>query len=140
MYKRQLCEVAEKYAPDPSELFYIIGTEVPIPGGETEEPDALDVTSVARFHDTIQTHRDAWEARSLMHVWDKIVSVVTQPGVDFGHTSIYPFEPEKAAHLRDAIVKLGGSAEAINPLNPVHLVIDHSVMVCLLYTSPSPRD
>jgi aconitate hydratase len=31
--------------------------------------------------------------------------------------------------MRDAIVKLGGSAEAINPLNPVHLVIDHSVMV-----------
>lgn len=31
-----LCEVAEKYAPDPSQLFYIIGTEVPIPGGETE--------------------------------------------------------------------------------------------------------
>ena len=33
------------------------------------------------------------------------------------------------ASMRDAIVKLGGSAEAINPLNPVHLVIDHSVMV-----------
>lgn len=103
-----LCEVAEKYAPDPSELFYIIGTEVPIPGGETEEPDALDVTSVARFHDTIQTHKDAWEARGLMHVWGKIVSVVTQPGVDFGHTSIYPFVPEKAAPLRDAIINESG--------------------------------
>ena len=103
-----LCEVAEKHAPDPSELFYIIGTEVPIPGGETEEPDALDVTSVARFNDTIQTHRDAWEARGLTHVWDKIVSVVTQPGVDFGHTSIYPFVPEKAAPLRDAILKETG--------------------------------
>ncbi|RKQ69548.1 aconitate hydratase [Litorimonas taeanensis] len=33
------------------------------------------------------------------------------------------------AAMRDAMVKLGGSAEAINPLNPVHLVIDHSVMV-----------
>ncbi len=33
------------------------------------------------------------------------------------------------ASMRDAIVKLGGKAEAINPLNPVHLVIDHSVMV-----------
>lgn len=99
-----LCEVAEKYAPDASELFYIIGTEVPIPGGETDEPDALDVTSVARFHDTIQTHRDAWDARGLTHAWNRIVSVVTQPGVDFGHTSIYPFIPEKAAPLRDAIL------------------------------------
>ncbi len=99
-----LCEVAEKYAPEPSELFYIIGTEVPIPGGETEEPDALDVTSVARLHDTIQTHRDAWDARGLDAAWARIVSVVTQPGVDFGHTSVYPFVAEKAAPLRDAIL------------------------------------
>lgn len=32
------------------------------------------------------------------------MSVVTQPGVDFGHTSIYPFVPEKAAPLRVAIL------------------------------------
>ncbi|NBT32578.1 MAG: tagatose-bisphosphate aldolase, partial [Rhodobacteraceae bacterium] len=50
-----LCAVAEKYAPDPSRLIYIVGTEVPIPGGETDEPDALDVTSVERFRATIQT-------------------------------------------------------------------------------------
>ncbi len=33
------------------------------------------------------------------------------------------------AAMRDAVVKLGGNAEAINPLVPVDLVIDHSVMV-----------
>jgi len=33
------------------------------------------------------------------------------------------------AAMRDAMVNLGGDAEDINPLNPVHLVIDHSVMV-----------
>jgi aconitate hydratase len=33
------------------------------------------------------------------------------------------------AAMRDAIVTLGGNADAINPLNPVELVIDHSVMV-----------
>ena len=60
-----LCAVAEARAPDPTKLIYIIGTEVPIPGGETEEPDALDVTSVACFHDTIQTHRDTWAAHGL---------------------------------------------------------------------------
>ena len=103
-----LCAVAEKYAPDPSELIYIIGTEVPIPGGETEEPDALDVTSVDRFHDTIETHRAAFEARGLADAWTRIVSVVTQPGVDFGHTSIYPFVPEKAKPLSDAILMQEG--------------------------------
>jgi len=103
-----LCAVAEAHAPNPDDLFYIIGTEVPIPGGETEEPDALDVTSVARFRDTIQTHRDAWAARGLDAAWSRIVSVVTQPGVDFGHTSIYPFVPEKAQPLADAILTEDG--------------------------------
>ncbi|HEX4695878.1 aconitate hydratase AcnA [Sphingomonas sp.] len=33
------------------------------------------------------------------------------------------------AAMRDAITRLGGDAARINPLVPVHLVIDHSVMV-----------
>ncbi|MXY32486.1 MAG: aconitate hydratase AcnA [Boseongicola sp. SB0664_bin_43] len=33
------------------------------------------------------------------------------------------------AAMRDGIVALGGKAEKINPLNPVDLVIDHSVMI-----------
>jgi aconitate hydratase len=33
------------------------------------------------------------------------------------------------AAMRDAMGKLGGDAQKINPLVPVHLVIDHSVMV-----------
>jgi aconitate hydratase len=33
------------------------------------------------------------------------------------------------AAMRDGIVALGGDAEKINPLNPVDLVIDHSVMI-----------
>lgn len=33
------------------------------------------------------------------------------------------------AAMRDAVNTLGGDAQAINPLNPVELVIDHSVMV-----------
>ncbi|SMY09187.1 class II D-tagatose-bisphosphate aldolase, non-catalytic subunit [Flavimaricola marinus] len=103
-----LCAVAEAHAPNPADLIYIIGTEVPIPGGETEEPAALDVTSVDRLYDTIETHRAAFEARGLQEAWGRIVSVVTQPGVDFGHTSIYPFVPEKAKPLSDAILSQPG--------------------------------
>ncbi|MBD3763712.1 MAG: aconitate hydratase AcnA [Rhodobacterales bacterium] len=33
------------------------------------------------------------------------------------------------AAMRDAILALGGDAQKINPLNPVDLVIDHSVMI-----------
>ena len=33
------------------------------------------------------------------------------------------------AAMRDAVVKLGGDAESINPLSPAELVIDHSIQV-----------
>ncbi|WP_323767332.1 class II D-tagatose-bisphosphate aldolase, non-catalytic subunit [Marinovum sp.] len=99
-----LCTVAEEHAPDPDKLVYIIGTEVPIPGGETKEPDALDVTSVPRFKDTIETHREAFAKRGLDAAWSRIVSVVTQPGVDFGHTSVFTFDPAPAKPLAEAIL------------------------------------
>jgi aconitase A len=34
------------------------------------------------------------------------------------------------AAMRDALKTLGGDPETINPLCPVDLVIDHSVMIC----------
>jgi len=41
------------------------------------------------------------------------------------------------AAMRDALGKLGGDPEKINPLNPVDLVIDHSVMVDFFGTGRS---
>ena len=99
-----LCAVAEAHAPDPERLVYVIGTEVPVPGGETDEPDTLDVTSVDRLAETIHTHRAAWSDRGLDAAWGRIVSVVTQPGVDFGHSSVYAFDPQAARPLGQAII------------------------------------
>ncbi len=44
------------------------------------------------------------------------------------------------AAMRDALAKLGGDPARINPLNPVDLVIDHSVMVDHFGTSKSFAD
>ena len=104
----ELCAVAEKYAPDPNQLLYIIGTEVPIPGGEKEEPQDLEITSEERLKDTIDTHKEAWAKKNLTQAWDRIVSVVVQPGVDFGHTNIYPFDPQQSFHLTQAIKNYEG--------------------------------
>ncbi len=44
------------------------------------------------------------------------------------------------AAMRDAVVKLGGNPEQINPLSPVDLVIDHSVMVDKSASSSAFKD
>lgn len=102
----RLCKVAENHSPHADDLMYVIGTEVPIPGGETDDMDELSVTSVDRFSDTINTHREAFEKEGLSHVWPKIVSVVTQPGVDFSHAAVHRFEPDKALDLAAAVERI----------------------------------
>jgi len=99
----RLCKIAESHSPHAKELVYIIGTEVPIPGGETDDMDELAVTSVPRLTETIDTHKEAFDKEGLSHAWPKIVSVVTQPGVDFSHTAIHRFEPDKASDLSAAV-------------------------------------
>lgn len=100
----ELCAVAEKYAPDTTKLIYIIGTEVPIPGGEIEELTALDVTSTLSLDRTIYSHKMAWKSYGITNSWKRIAAVVAQPGVDFGHSNIFKFQPDKSqklsAHLR----------------------------------------
>jgi len=99
----RLCKIVEQHSPHSEELFYIIGTEVPIPGGETDDMEELSVTGVERLNETIETHRQAFESEGLSNVWPKIASVVTQPGVDFSHTAVHRFEQEKASQLSTAI-------------------------------------
>ncbi|MFK8083338.1 MAG: class II D-tagatose-bisphosphate aldolase, non-catalytic subunit [Granulosicoccus sp.] len=98
-----LCKIAEQHSPFPDELIYVIGTEVPIPGGETDDMAELSVTTVERLNETIDTHRTAFSKEGLDHVWPKIVSVVTQPGVDFSHTAVHRFTPAEAEELSTAV-------------------------------------
>ena len=98
-----LCKVAISHSPTPEELIYVIGTEVPIPGGETDDMAGLTVTTVDRLNETIDTHQAAFSNEGLEHVWPKIVSVVTQPGVDFSHTAVHRFKADEAKALSHAV-------------------------------------
>ena len=98
-----LCKVATSHSPYPDELIYVIGTEVPVPGGETDDMDELSVTTVGRLNETIDTHRTAFNKEALDHIWPQIVSVVTQPGVDFSHTAVHRFNSAAAEELSLAV-------------------------------------
>ncbi|MBC8157861.1 MAG: class II D-tagatose-bisphosphate aldolase, non-catalytic subunit [Alphaproteobacteria bacterium] len=99
----RLCKTAEDAAPNPDALVYVVGTEVPVPGGETEEIAGLQVTTPERLDETVTTHRDAFLEAGVGQAWDRVVSVVTQPGVDFSHSSVHRFDPGAARALVAAI-------------------------------------
>lgn len=89
-------------------LAYVIGTEVPIPGGETAPVDRLSITTAEAARQTIEEHRDAFAARGLSSVMARVAALVVQPGVDFGNAQIIGFDPPAAAALSAAVAGFGG--------------------------------
>lgn len=82
---------------------YIIGTEVPVPGGALEALDHLQVTTPAAALDTIEVHRKAFAARGLDAAFARVVGIVVQPGVEFGNEDVVIYEPAKARALSDVL-------------------------------------
>jgi D-tagatose-1,6-bisphosphate aldolase subunit GatZ/KbaZ len=97
----RLCIVAEQAAeqaglPPP---VYVIGTEVPIPGGEANLAQAGAVTSPQAAQRTLDVHRKAFMDQNLHAAWRRVIAMVVQPGVDFDHTHIQHYDAEQATAL-----------------------------------------
>ncbi len=90
------CTAAEHGLPPP---VYVIGTEVPIPGGEASLAGGLQVTTPAAAATTLAIHREAFSAPDLLPAWDRVIAMVVQPGVDFDHSSVHYYDPAAAADL-----------------------------------------
>ena len=99
----ELCAVAEQ-ARGENELCYVIGTEVPIPGGETEVLDTLAVTQPEAALSTFDLHRAAFAKRGLGEAFNRVIAIVAQPGVDFGNAQVFGYRKDKAEKLSAAIV------------------------------------
>jgi D-tagatose-1,6-bisphosphate aldolase subunit GatZ/KbaZ len=78
---------------------YVIGTEVPVPGGAAEDLNALQVTSVQAAQETLAIHEAAFAASQLQGAWERVIALVVQPGVEFDHTHVIDYRPEKAVDL-----------------------------------------
>jgi len=99
----ELCAVAEQahreMQRDSPAPLYVIGTEVPIPGGEQLDTAAPETTRPQDLARTLRTAQDAFRAMNLEKAWERVVAVVVQPGVEFGDSSVFAYDHEKAAGL-----------------------------------------
>lgn len=82
---------------------YIIGTEVPVPGGATHGLDALAVTAPTSVRQTLSVHKRAFCEKGLEAAFDRVIGIVVQPGVEFGHSDVIHFTPDKAIDLSAAL-------------------------------------
>jgi D-tagatose-1,6-bisphosphate aldolase subunit GatZ/KbaZ len=100
----RLIAVAERCAKEPAErLTYVIGTEVPVPGGAHETLDGVPPTSAQAARTTLETHRTAFESAGVAHVWPRVAALVVQPGVEFDHQQVFAYRADAAVELSAAL-------------------------------------
>ena len=87
----------------PACLVYVVGSEVPIPGGSDEAEETVRVTGAADFRNTVETFGKAFEAAGLNDAWRRVIAVVVQPGVEFGDEYIRQYNRDEARALCQAL-------------------------------------
>jgi D-tagatose-1,6-bisphosphate aldolase subunit GatZ/KbaZ len=102
-----LCRAAEdafvELPSGSSPLLYVIGTEVPIPGGETVAGSPPAVTPAENVQHTLEVSRAAFEKEGVAAAWERVIGMVVQPGVEFGENVIFCYDRQKARALSSAL-------------------------------------
>jgi D-tagatose-bisphosphate aldolase class II non-catalytic subunit len=101
----KLCAVAES-AANGREVLSVVGTEVPVPGGETEPIGSLAVTPRENVERTLDLHRREFASLGVGEAANRVIAVVVQPGVDFGASQVVAFEKNRAADLVRAVEEI----------------------------------
>jgi D-tagatose-bisphosphate aldolase class II non-catalytic subunit len=101
-----LAAVALNAATDPAALIFVIGTEVPPPGGaRVDEDGEIAPTTPASATATLVAHARAFETAGIGGALSQIGGLVVQPGVEFSpmHVHALPMarDPGLAAVLAD---------------------------------------
>ena len=105
LYKAAIKGYEELKAEKPEAIrpVFVVGSEVPIPGGAQEAEDSLAVTSVAAFKDTVATYKRVWEEEGVGEGMNDVIAVVVQPGVEFGDDQVFLYDSAAAAELCAAL-------------------------------------
>lgn len=94
--------------PDEKRPVYIIGSEVPIPGGAQEEEDSISVTKPAAVEKTLAAYKEQFEKVGMGDAFENIIGIVVQPGVEFGDDTVFHYNRVNAAELTAAMQKYDG--------------------------------
>lgn len=98
-YKKRKAQHSDAIKP-----VYVIGSEVPIPGGGHGKEE-IEITSVSDFETTIKIYSEIFEEYGIHDAWDNIVAIVVQPGVEFSDANVCMYNRVKAYPLSQVIEK-----------------------------------
>ncbi|MBE6984916.1 MAG: tagatose-bisphosphate aldolase [Ruminococcaceae bacterium] len=87
---------------------YVIGSEVPLPGGEQSCEDSMAITRVEDLHATVAAYEKAFEEFGCQNAMENVIGIVVQPGVEFGDENIAVYDRNKTTELCEAVRQYPG--------------------------------
>ena len=87
---------------------YVIGTEVPPPGGADHVISTLDPTDPQAARRTLEVHREIFAAEGLGDALDRVIALVVQPGAEFGNENVVAYDRDKARSLSRMLDEVPG--------------------------------
>lgn len=99
----RLAQAAESHRP-----LYVIGTEVPPPGGADHHLDSVTPTLPEAALRTVEIHRQVFHDAGLDDAFARAIALVVQPGVEFGNSNVIRYRPEIARDLTAVLNRLPG--------------------------------
>jgi D-tagatose-1,6-bisphosphate aldolase subunit GatZ/KbaZ len=88
---------------DTSPPCYVIGSEVPPPGGRQSGEGKAHITEVEDLRRMLQLMQATFHQEGLEAAWERVLAVVVQPGIEFGHEFVQAYDPDRAADLVEFI-------------------------------------
>jgi D-tagatose-1,6-bisphosphate aldolase subunit GatZ/KbaZ len=103
------CEQAAFERPAAYKPLYVIGTEVPAPGGiNAQAPGQPHITQVSDVAEMLAVHRQIFLRFGLADALERVIAVVVSPGVEFGNRVIFPFRGDLTGDLSSFIERQEG--------------------------------
>jgi len=99
------CEAMKAYQellsenPNAIRPVFVIGSEVPIPGGIQAAGGDMEVTKAEDFENTLLAYQRAFCRHGILDARKDIIAVVVQPGVEFGEVDIHQYNRYAAKKL-----------------------------------------
>ncbi len=102
-----LCRVAEdtfnEFRCSDAPPVYIIGTEVPVPGGASNQEEQIVPTHPEDALKTIEITKKHFYGNNLREAWGRVTGLVVQPGVEYGDNTVFHYNRTAAKELSDVL-------------------------------------
>ena len=100
----KLCFEAEKaykniFSSDTLLPVYVIGSEVPAPGGTKEDKGNSEITSSFNLKNTIELTKKAFYDLNLESAWERVIAVVVNLGIEFNNKKVFEYNRESVQGL-----------------------------------------